>query len=361
MIIYSLIGCGRISANHIKSAVANSLTLSAVCDLIPENMETVLTQHSLEGNDTISRYTDYRKMLTEKKPQLVAIATDSGSHAQIALDCIESGCHVIIEKPIALSLADVNEIIRRAREKGTLVCACHQNRFNVSIQHIRKAIEQGRFGKISHGSVHVRWCRDKKYYEQASWRGTWAKDGGVLMNQSIHGIDLLRWMLGDDIEEVFAYTAKQFHHYIECEDVGLAVVKFKNGALGTIEGTTNVFQKNLEETLYVFGEKGTVKAGGKSVNNLEVWQFSDSQPGDEELESGLFEQVSNVYGNGHISLYKDMITSIESGKQPYVDAEAGKRALELVLAIYKSAAEGRPVKLPLEECCILEFEGSSFL
>ena len=358
MIKYSLIGCGRISTNHIKAAEANGLELFAVCDLIPENMETALTQHGLEGNDNISSYTDYKKMLEEKSPQLVAIATDSGSHAQIALDCIEAGCHVIIEKPISLSLVDADNIIKSAKEKGTHACACHQNRFNISVQHIRRAIDQGRFGKISHGSVHVRWNRDKAYYNQASWRGTWACDGGALMNQSIHGIDLLRWLLGDDIEEVFAYTAKQFHPYTECEDVGLAVVKFKNGTLATIEGTTNVFQENLEETLYIFGEKGTAKAGGKSANNLEVWRFADSRLEDEELKSGIYEQVSNIYGNGHVNLYADMIDAIKTGRRPYIDAEAGRRALELVLAIYKSAFEKRPVKLPLGECDILEFRGS---
>ena len=149
LITYSLIGCGRISTNHIKAAVMNRLNISAVCDIVPEKIEAVLAQHSIERDKAISRYTDYKKMLTEKQPQLVAIATNSGSHAQIALDCIESGCHVIIEKPIALSIADADAIIKCANKKGVLVCACHQNRFNISMQHFRSAIEQGRFGKLS--------------------------------------------------------------------------------------------------------------------------------------------------------------------------------------------------------------------
>lgn len=353
---YALIGCGRISTNHIKAAVANKFEIVAVCDIVPDHMENVLGVHELEKDISINRYTDYKQMLKEIKPQLISIATESGRHAQIALDCIDAGCNVIIEKPIALSLEDADEIIHRAEQKGVWACACHQNRFNISIQHIRKAMEDRRFGKMSHGCIHVRWNRNQNYYTQAPWRGTWAQDGGALMNQSIHGIDLLRWMMGDDIDEVFAYTSQQFHPYLECEDIGLAVVKFKNGAIGTVEGTTNVFPQNLEETLYLFGEKGTVKAGGKSTNTIDVWQFADHRPEDDELSKGLEEATNNVYGNGHTSVFADMKDAIEQHRPPYIDARAGRRALELVLAIYKSSATGQPVKLPMKECSTLEFE-----
>ena len=351
---FGLIGCGRISTNHILAACNNHLSISGVCDIIPERMELLLSKHNLNHDSSIRRYTDYRRMLDECRPELAAICTESGNHASIALDCIDAGCNLIIEKPIALSLKDADEIIKRAQQKNVLVCACHQNRFNPSIQYIRGALEEGRFGKLSHGCVHVRWSRQQNYYTQASWRGTWAQDGGALMNQSIHGIDLLRWMMGDGIEEVFAYTARQFHPYLECEDVGLAVIKFKNGALGTVEGTTNVFPKNLEESLYLFGENGTVKAGGTSANTIDVWQFTDEHPEDALLKNGLQEQISNVYGNGHIALYADMIDAIQSKRPPYVDALAGKRALELVLAIYKSAATGKPVTLPLGDYSTVE-------
>lgn len=354
---YALIGCGRISTNHIKAAVENGLEVAAICDVVPENMERLLAKHNLEKDASIKRYTDYKQMLTEIKPMLVGIATESGKHAEVALACIDAGCNIIIEKPIALSLADADEIVRRGKEKGVTVCSCHQNRFNKAVQHMRTALEQGRFGRLSHGTIHVRWNRNEDYYKQASWRGTWAQDGGALMNQSIHGIDLLRWMMGDEIEEVFAYTAQQFHPYLECEDIGLAVIKFKNGALGTIEGTTNVFPRNLEETLYIFGQNGTVKAGGTSVNAIDYWKFADTQPMDEKLTSGLHEETENVYGNGHVLLYRDVIDAIKNNRPPYIDGEAGKRALELVLAIYKSAAEGIPVKLPLRECATTEFAG----
>lgn len=351
---YALVGCGRIATNHIKAAKNNQLDIVAVCDVKPEAMETLLAKHGLERDPSIRHYADYRQMLGENDLELVAIATESGAHAQIALDCIERGVHVIIEKPIAMSMADADEIIRRSEEKGTKVCACHQNRFNIAVQETRRALEAGRFGKLSHGSIHVRWNRDRNYYTQAPWRGTWAQDGGCLMNQCIHGIDLLRWMMGDEVEEVYGATRQQFHDYLECEDVGMAVVKFKNGAIGTIEGTSNAYPKNLEETLYLFGRNGTVKIGGTSTNNIDVWDFADEAEADRE-KKGLQEVTSNVYGNGHTSLYADMIEAIQEDRRPYVDAVAGRNALELVLAIYQSSATGKPVKLPLKQCATLDF------
>ena len=353
---YALIGCGRIATNHIKAAVNNLLEIVAVADVAPRNMDELLKKHSLEKNPQVKRYTDYKEMIAKEAPELVSIATESGLHAEIALYCIDHGVHVIIEKPMAMNMDDADEIIRRSEAKGVKVSACHQNRFNIAVQQLRKAIEKGRFGTLSHGSIHVRWNRDHKYYDQASWRGTWAEDGGALMNQCIHGIDLLRWMMGGDIVEVYGKTRQQFHDYLEAEDLGMAVITFKNGAIATIEGTTNVYPQNLEETLYIFGETGTVKLGGKSTNNIDVWRFADETKADQK-NKGLEEAASNVYGNGHTSLFGDMIEAIEQDRQPYVDARAGRDALELVLAVYKSAAEGVPVKFPLGKCSTLDFKG----
>ena len=354
---YALIGCGRISTNHIKAAVADNLEIVAVCDIVPERMTEVLSKHGLENNKSIARYTDYKRMIAEHSDlRLISIATESGKHAEIALYCIEHGINVIIEKPMAMSIADADRIIALSEAKKVRVSACHQNRFNIAVQQMRRALESGRFGKISHGSIHVRWNRNRDYYDQAKWRGTWAQDGGALMNQCIHGIDLLRWMMGDEVDEVYGVTKQQFHDYLECEDIGMAVVKFKNGAVGTIEGTTNVYPKNLEETLYLFGANGTVKLGGKSTNAIDVWEFSDETAADAD-NKGLFEQTSNVYGNGHPSLFADVIDAIEHDRKPYVDAVAGKNALEMILAIYKSAAESKPVKLPLKECASTDFIG----
>lgn len=367
---YALIGCGRISPNHIEAAKNNKLNFVAMCDTLSSAMEEKVKDFSL--SDNIHKYVDYKEMLDKEEPDLVAIATPSGEHAMIALDCISAGCHVIIEKPIALSIRDANAIINVAKKCNVLVCANHQNRFNKSVQYIRKALEANRFGRLLHGAAHVRWNRGESYYSQASWRGTWAQDGGALMNQCIHNIDLLRWLLSygsqdmnHDIEEVFAYTDQLIHPYLEAEDLGLALVRFSNGSYGIIEGTTNIYPKNLEETLYIFGEKGTVKAGGTSDNIIEEWQFADHNGSDsghiddpEDVKSRFSENPPNIYGFGHTPLYANMIAAIEGREKLLVDGEAGKKALELVLAIYKSAAEHRPVKLPLDEgVSTLDFVG----
>lgn len=352
---YALIGCGRIAVNHLKAAVNNELEIVGLCD-IDERKIDILSEKSGIDVSGYPRFTDYKSMLKAAGPELVAIATESGNHAEIALFCIEQGIHCIIEKPMAMSMADADRIVALSEEKGVKVSACHQNRFNVAIQELRNALESGRFGKLSHGSINVRWNRNRGYYDQAPWRGTWAQDGGCLMNQCIHGIDLLRWMMGDEVEEVYGVTRQQFHDYLECEDIGMAVIKFANGAVGTIEGTVNVYPKNLEETLYIFGEKGTVKIGGTSTNNIDVWNFSDEREGDAR-NKGLQEETSNVYGNGHISLYADMIDAIQNDRKPYVDAVAGRNAVEMILSIYQSAATGDSVKLPITDVASIHFEG----
>lgn len=356
---YALIGCGRIAPNHVAAALNNAqeLELCAVCDPVAERMEEVLSKAPEAVRAGVRRYTDYREMLEKEQPQLCAIATESGYHAAIGMDVIAAGSNLIIEKPIALSLEDARALIKAAEEKGVRLCACHQNRFNKAIRKIRSAVEEGRFGKMLHGTAHIRWNRSKPYYDQAPWRGTWEQDGGALMNQCIHNIDLLRWMMGDEVTEVMAYTDNLNHDYIQAEDLGMALVKFANGSYGIIEGTTNVYPHNLEETLYLFGENGTVKAGGKSVNIIEEWDFADGRGDPAIIKQQFSEQPKNVYGFGHTPLYADVINAIQTGRDPYVNGYAGMRALELVLAIYKSAAEHRPVKLPLENCATTDFEG----
>lgn len=353
----AIIGCGRIAVNHVKAVANNNLDLVALCDEDDSKFDIMLEKADCGDFSNAERYADYRQMLADHPEiELVAIATESGKHAEIALDCIDAGKNLIIEKPMAMSITDADEIIRRADEKGVKVSACHQNRFNVAIQQLREAVEANRFGKLSHGSIHVRWNRGKGYYDQAPWRGTWEQDGGTLMNQCIHGIDLLRWMMGDDVVEVYGTTRQRFHDYLEAEDVGVAVVKFANGAVGTIEGTSNVYPKNLEETLYIFGENGTVKIGGTSTNNIDVWDFADETEAD-AANKGLEEQTSNVYGNGHTLLYADVVDAIQNDRAPYVDAVAGRNALEMVLAIYKSQKTGEPVALPLDNFASTDMAG----
>ncbi len=353
---YALIGCGRVSPNHITAALQNHLEIVALCDIDP--MAIARLKKSFPELEPIKEYGDYREMLREVKPELVAVATVSGTHAKIAVDCICAGCHVIIEKPIALSLEDADWILSEARKANVKVCANHQNRFNPSIQKIRQAVEQGRFGRMYHATTQIRWCREKAYYDQAPWRGTWEQDGGCLMNQCIHNIDLLNWMLGEEPVSVTAVTDNLGHCYIAGEDIGLAIVKYKNGAYGTVEGTVNVFGGNLEEALCLFGEKGAVKTDGALNDVVEAWRFSDSADGEEEQVKKQFSRAAeHIYGCGHTPLYADMIDAIISDRKPYVDGNAGRNALELVLAICKASYEKRTVSLPLEKASTLDFIG----
>ena len=352
---YALVGCGRISPNHIAAAQNNALEIVAICDIETSCMIDKILKFKL--GSSVNQYSDYKEMVEKEKPELVAICTESGKHAEVALFCIEHGCHCIVEKPLALSIADADAIIAASIKHHVKVCACHQNRFNKSVQIIREAVDMNRFGKLFYGTAHIRWCRDHEYYDRAAWRGTWKQDGGALMNQCIHNIDLLRWMMGGEIDEVIGMTDRLNHEYIEAEDMGIALIKFKNGSYGIVEGTTDIYPKNLEETLYIFGEKGTVKAGGQSVNVIEEWRFSDLLDDPEEVKARFHENPPNVYGYGHTPLYADVINAVKQDRQPYVNAMEGKRALELVLAIYKSAAEGCSVKLPLKECATIDYEG----
>src|SRR5690554_2261440 len=352
---YALIGCGRISPNHIAAAKKNNLDITAICDIEETKMDKTIEEFKLSNR--VKKYRDYRRMLEKEKPELIAICTESGKHARIAFDCIDAGSNVIIEKPIALSLEDVDRMKELSKKKKVTISACHQNRFNKSVQKIREAIEAERFGKLLYATAHIRWNRNRDYYKQAPWRGTWEQDGGALMNQCIHNIDLLRWMMGTDIDEVIGITDNMQHEYIEAEDIGLAMIKFANGSYGTIEGTINVYPENLEETLYIFGEKGTIKAGGKSVNIIEEWKFADNLDVSEEVKKKYQENPPNVYGYGHNPLYADMIKAIKNDREPYITIEDGRRALELVLAIYKSAAEGKSIKLPMDKCSTLDFKG----
>ncbi|MBR2877099.1 MAG: Gfo/Idh/MocA family oxidoreductase, partial [Clostridia bacterium] len=265
---YALIGCGRVSGNHIKAALENNLEIVALCDVVPEKAEKIKKDFSL--NEKTLVYTDYKAMLNDVNVDFVAIATESGTHAEIAIYCAENKVNFIVEKPLAMSIAEADDIINAVEKNNVKACVSHQNRFNIAVQHLHNAILNQRFGKISHGSINIRWHRGEDYYTRDNWRGKWASDGGTLMNQCIHGIDLLSWMLGEEVSEVCGMTNNAFHSYIEAEDIGVAVVRFKNGAVATIEGTTNCFE-DFEQTLCVFGENGTVRLGGMNANKVDTW------------------------------------------------------------------------------------------
>jgi len=348
----ALIGCGRISFKHIEAFTNNSdnLNLIALCDPIINRAEEKEKEYrNIVKQADISLYSDYNKMLLEQKPDIVTIATESGKHSQIAIDCIKAGCHVIVEKPMALSIKDADKMIQTAKKYNKKLAVCFQNRFNSPIQRLHKALDEDRFGKLLHGMIQIRWNRNEMYYKEAPWRGTWEQDGGTLMNQCTHGIDLLQWIMGEEAVRVQAQI-RRFLRPIEAEDFGTAIVEFKNGAVGIIEGTADVFPKNLNETLSIFGEKGTVVVGGLAVNKIETWRFKDSDAVGDTEENVLNNNEKDpptVYGFGHTALFKDFIEAIKTNREPFINGESGKKALEIILAIYKSQKKGKPVKLPL--------------
>ncbi len=347
---YALIGCGRISPNHLGSALDHKLEIAAVCDVKEEKAHALLESYHLSD---VPVYTDYRKMLDEQAPDLVAVATESGYHPQIAIDCIRHGCNVIIEKPVALSMADARRIIAARDEMGVVVSVSQQNRFNKPVQLLRQQLDAGALGRLFHATLQMHWTRNEAYYNVPSWRGTYAMDGGALMNQCIHGIDLLRWTMGGEPTQVMAYTDNLNHPYIEAEDIGLALFQFKNGGYGVLEGSVNTFGDN-DETLSVYGETGTIRIGGIATNKLVSYQVQSDPRSFESLSETVNTEPKNVYGFGHSLLYADVIDAIRNHRPPYVPVEEGMKALEMVLAIYKSAATGKPVTFPLVDYSTLD-------
>ncbi len=331
---FGIIGCGRIAYKHAEAIKKNEkANLLCVCDIIEERATEYKDKYGAEAH-----FTDYRKMLEYSGLDVVNICTPSGMHAEMGIAAAKAGKHVIVEKPMALSLKDADDLIEACDENGVKLAVCFQNRFNPPVQKLRRALEEGRFGKLTHASATVRWFRPQDYYDQAPWRGTRAMDGGCLMNQSIHNIDLLQWMMGP-VESVFGYTATNLRK-IECEDVGVAVLKFKNGALGVIEASTTIYPENLEETLNIFGEKGTVVLGGIAVNKIETWKFADSTDENVDLD-GHQQDVPNVYGFGHDALVEDFIQAVTNNSKPYIDGWEGRRALEIVKAVYFSVTSNK--------------------
>ncbi len=341
---YALIGCGRVAPNHIKAARLNNLEIVAICDVDVEKAE--LFKEKQELGD-VRIYKDYKELIKNEDVDFVSIATVSGTHFEIADYCAKSKVNFLVEKPMAMSITQADKLIESVEKNNVIAGVCHQNRFNVAVQELKCAIDKGRFGKLTHGSIQVRWNRGKSYYDGDDWRGKYATDGGALMNQCIHGIDLLRWCFGDEVESVYGITKNQLHPYNEAEDIGVAVVSFKNGAVATIEGTVNMYE-SLENTLSVFGEKGMVKLSGMNSSVTDVWSFSDKEEADEERQN-ITEEIANVYGNGHTTLFMDFVDSVQNNRTPYIDLYAGKRAVEMILAIYKSQKTGERVVFPLKD------------
>lgn len=348
-----IIGCGRISYKHVEGFISNKskVDLVALCDLSEEKTEDRFKQYteSVE-NSNIKQYTSYTEMLNEMDLDFVTIATESGTHRKITIDCLNAGVNVIVEKPMALSSSDAQEMIDCAKQNNKKLAVCFQNRFNLPIIKTKNAIDSNRLGKILHSAVQVRWNRNEDYYKQAKWRGTWEIDGGTLMNQCTHAIDLLQWVNNSPVSKVYGIT-RRFQRPIEAEDFGCALIEFENGSVGIIEGSANTYPKNLDEKLSVFGTKGSIVIGGLAVNKIETWRLSDSHlVGDTEdkVLDPTVKDPDSVYGMGHGALFADYIDALENNREPLTSGAESKKALDVILAIYKSQKEGNPVNFPIE-------------
>ncbi|MCK4295567.1 MAG: Gfo/Idh/MocA family oxidoreductase [Candidatus Marinimicrobia bacterium] len=348
----AIIGCGRISTNHIKAILDNycDIKLVALCDILRFKAGFLAGEYRNKARERnipterIKIYSDYHIMLRQEEIDVCSICTESGYHAEIALYCLNHNKHVIVEKPMAMSISDANKMIQTAKQNNLKLAVCHQNRFNKPIQKLKRAIDEGRFGHIFAGTARVLWNRDKAYYDKADWRGTWELDGGCLINQCTHNIDLLQWMIGSEIKSVYGQTANYSHPYIQTEDYGSIIIKFANGAIGNVEGTVNVYPKNLEETLTILGEKGTAVIGGLALNKILVWDFEDGLDSLEQVKKDFDSDINNIYGEGHTPLYQDFIEAVRDDREPLISGNEGRKSLSIILMAYKSQKESRAIK-----------------
>jgi predicted dehydrogenase len=311
--------------------------LAAVCDVVPAKARALASAFGVPS------FTDMHEMMDRARPDVVTILTESGYHAENAIALAPYGKHLVVEKPMALTLPGADAMIRACDRHGVRLFVVKQNRFNVPVVKLRQALEEGRFGRLVLGTVRVRWCRRQDYYDQDAWRGTWALDGGVLTNQASHHIDLLEWMMGE-VDSVYALATTALVR-IEAEDTAVVALKFKSGALGIIEATTAARPKDLEGSISILGERGSVEIGGFAVNEMKVWRFEDARPEDGEVLAKYSVNPPNVYGFGHQAYYEHVVDCI-SGERPHlVDGLEGRRSLELISAIYESVETGREVQM----------------
>jgi UDP-N-acetyl-2-amino-2-deoxyglucuronate dehydrogenase len=341
VINFALIGCGRISVNHIEALkkFQNEARLVAACDIEEAKARKV----SEENN--IDYYTNIDRMLDRGDINTVAICTPSGLHPVHGIAAAKRKLHVITEKPMATSLKKADELISACDENGVQLFVVKQNRLNSTLQLVRRAIDKGRFGRIYMAIVNVLWARPQSYYNEAKWRGTWEFDGGAFMNQASHYVDMLEWLIGP-VDSVSAYTAT-LARKIQTEDSGVASIRFRSGTLGSINVTMLTYPKNLEGSITIIGENGTVRIGGVAVNKVEHWEFRDYDDDDKLVENSQY-NPPNVYGFGHTGYYRNVIDVLKGKAGPDTDGREGRKSLELILGIYKSAREGKSIPLPLE-------------
>ena len=336
----ALVGCGRIAKRHselLGNQQINGAALAGVCDIRQDRARRIGEQFGVPW------FGNMHEMADKVNPDAFVVLTESGLHAKHTLELAPYGKHIIVEKPMALTLDDADAMIKSCDENGIKLFVIKQNRFNLPVIKLREALEAGRFGKLVMGTIRVRWCRTQEYYDQDAWRGTWAMDGGVLTNQASHHVDLLEWMMGD-VESVFAKSATALVD-IEVEDTAVVILKFRSGALGVIEATTAVRPKDLEGSISILGDRGSVEIGGFAVNEMKTWNFHPSLPEDDIVVKEFSVNPPNVYGFGHQAYYEHVVDCIQNEAQHLVDGLEGRRSLELISAIYESIETGREVFL----------------
>lgn len=338
---FALVGCGRISANHIEALKkhADRAELVGVCDVDPQSM-----QRARERTGA-SAFTSLPEMLGATDADVIVLATPSGLHAEQAIQIAAAGRHVITEKPMATRWSDGQRMVAACDAAGVRLFVVKQNRLNGTLQLLKKAVDKERFGRIYLATINVFWSRPQAYYDSAAWRGTWEFDGGAFMNQASHYVDLLDWLIGP-VESVQAYTATLARN-IEVEDSGVLAVRWRSGALGSVNVTMLTYPKNLEGSITILGEKGTVRVGGVAVNEMQHWQFQQPDP-DDELVAGASYETKSVYGSGHALYYDNVIRVLRGEGLPETDGREGLKSLEVLIACYLAARDGRRVSLPLE-------------
>lgn len=343
MINFAILGCGRIAKRHAEllgKGQIKGARLAAVCDIQGERAD------AFGANYGVPAFHSIEEMLARPDIDVVSVLTPSGMHAEHAIAVAAARKHVVVEKPMALTLSDANAMIEACDANGVRLFVVKQNRFNVPVVKAREALDAGRFGQLVLGTVRVRWCRDQSYYDHDSWRGTWAQDGGVLSNQASHHVDMLSWFMGD-VESVHARGITALAK-IEAEDTAVATIKFRNGALGIVEATSATRPKDMEGSLSVLGSGGSVEIAGFSVNKIRTWQFADAIASDADVMDKFSVNPPNVYGFGHQAYYEHVVDCFVNGTEALVDGHQGRQSLELIMALYESIASGREVTLPLQ-------------
>lgn len=335
-----LVGCGRISKNHLQALMElkNECELTAVCDVAPEAAAEAAKFSGAKP------FGDYDAMLAGAPMDVVAIATPSGLHPEMGVKAANLGKHVITEKPMAISLAGADQLIDTCERKGVKLFVVKQNRLNTTMQLLKRAIDNGRFGKIFMAQANVFWQRPQSYYDKAKWRGTWKMDGGAFMNQASHYVDSIHWLMGE-AEEVMAITGT-LERNIETEDTGCAIIRFKSGAIGSINVTMLTYPSNIEGSITILGQRGSVKLGGIAVNHFDRWEFADYDDDDRLVKEANY-QPPNVYGFGHLGYYKNVFAALRGEEKPISSGRDGRKSLELIIAIYRSAHFKQNKILPL--------------